>query len=290
MKLEQRSGTLEFNNENEVIVTLDLRQSKRFHNEEFETESIDGDLFVRSIKPDAPILYNHHSEAIVSDDYEVTANNGIVTVKVQLDPRNMYANTILSLREKSQKRLGASFAFHCLSEEIRNKHREVKDLIVSEISILSVASAYPSSVRCLESNEIREISLEELQEMIDKSVAKALEPKEKEVKIEPEIAPEPQKIEEKQSQIEQKPLEIKLNTDDFKGIFSDFLSDLKAELAPKNEPKIEEKEVKVEEKEVKIDQKVEEKPVVEAPQPQKIDDETLQKVEQYKKMLAEMEE
>ena len=57
----------------------------------------------------------------------------------------------------------------------------------------------------------------------------------------------------------------------------------KAELSPKNEPKIEEKEVK-------IDQKVEEKPVVEAPQPQKIDDETLQKVEQYKKLLAEMEE
>ena len=283
MKLEKRSGTLEFNNDNEVIVTLDLRQSKRFHNEEFETESIDGDLFVRSIMKDAPILYNHHSEAIVSDDYEVTADNGIVTVKVQLDPRNMYANTILSLREKSQKRLGASFAFRCLKDEIRNKHREVKDLVVSEISILSVASAYPSSVRCLENDEIREISLEELQEMIDKSVAKALEPKEKEVKVEPEIATEPQKFEEKQPQIEQKPLEIKLNTDDFKGIFSDFLSDLKAELSPKNEPKIEEKEVK-------IDQKVEEKPVVEAPQPQKIDDETLQKVEQYKQMLAEMEE
>ena len=284
MKLiEKRSGTLEFNNENEVIVTLDLRQSKRFHNEEFETESIDGDLFVRSIKPDAPILYNHHSEAIVSDDYEVTANNGIVTVKVQLDPRNMYANTILSLREKSQKRLGASFAFRCISDEIRNKHREVKELIVSEISILSVASAYPSSVRCLENDEIRELTMEELQEMIDKSVAKALEPKEKEVKIEPEVAPEHQKIEEKQPQIEQKPLEIKLNADEFKGIFNDFLSGLKAELSPKNEPKIEEKEVK-------IDQKVEEKPVVEASQPQKIDDETLQKVEQYKKLLAEMEE
>ena len=282
MKLEQRSGTLEFN-ENEVIVTLDLRQSKRFHNEEFETESIDGDLFVRSIMKDAPILYNHHSEAIVSDDYEVTADNGIVTVKVQLDPRNMYANTILSLREKSQKRLGASFAFRCLKDEIRNKHREVKDLVVSEISILSIASAYPSSVRCLEDNEVRELTIEELQEMIDKSVAKALEPKEKEVKIEPEIASEPQKIEEKQPQIEQKPLEIKLNTDDFKGIFNDFLADLKAELSPKNEPKIEEKEVK-------IDQKVEEKPVIEAPQPQKIDDETLQKVEQYKQMLAEMEE
>ena len=282
MKLEQRSGVVEFN-ENEVTVTLDLRQSKKFHNAPFETESIDAELFVRSIESEAPILFNHKREQIVSDDYDVTANNGVVTVKVRLDERNMYANTILSLREKSQKRLGCSFAFRCLADEIRNKHREVKDLIVSEISILSVASAYPSSVRCLEDNEVRELTIEELQEMIDKSVAKALEPKEKDVKIEPEITPEPQKIEEKQPQIEQKPLEIKLNTDDFKGIFSDFLSDLKAELAPKNEPKIEEKEVK-------IDQKVEEKPVVEAPQPQKIDDETLQKVEQYKKMLAEMEE
>ena len=283
MKLEQRSGTLEFNNENEVIVTLDLRQSKRFHNEEFETESIDADLFLRSIEPDAPILFNHKRDQIVSDDYDVTANNGVVTVKVRLDERNMYANTILSLREKSQKRLGCSFAFRCLADEIRNKHREVKELIVSEISILSVASAYPSSVRCLENDEIRELTMEELQEMIDKSVAKALEPKEKEVKVEPEIATEPQKIEEKQPQIEQKPLEIKLNADEFKGIFNDFLSGLKAELSPKNEPKIEEKEVK-------IDQKVEEKQVVEAPQPQKIDDETLQKVEQYKQMLAEMEE
>ena len=282
MKLEKRNGQLTFN-ENEITVTLDLRQSKKFYGESFDTESIDATLFVESIEKDAPILFNHKHEQIVSDDYDVRAENGVVTVKVRLDERNMYANTILSLREKSQKRLGCSFAFRCLADEIRNKHREVKELIVSEISILSVASAYPSSVRCLEDNEVRELTIEELQEMIDKSVAKALEPKEKEVKIEPEIAPEPQKIEKKQPQIEQKPLEIKLNTDDFKGIFNDFLADLKAELSPKNEPKIEEKEVK-------IDKKVEEKPVVEAPQPQKIDDETLQKVEQYKKMLAEMEE
>ena len=282
MKLEKRNGQLTFN-ENEITVTLDLRQSKKFYGEPFDTESIDATLFVESIEKDAPILFNHKHEQIVSDDYDVSAENGVVTVKVRLDERNMYANTILSLRERSQKRLGCSFGFRCLKDEIRNKHREVKELIVSEISILSCESAYPSSVRCLDNDEIRELTMEELQEMIDKSVAKALEPKEKEVKVEPEIAPEPQKIEEKQPQIEQKPLEIKLNTDEFKGIFNDFLSGLKAELSPKNEPKIEEKEVK-------IDQKVEEKPVVEAPQPQKIDDETLQKVEQYKKMLAEMEE
>ena len=40
MKLEQRSGVVEFN-DNEVTVTLDLRQSKKFHNAPFETESIE---------------------------------------------------------------------------------------------------------------------------------------------------------------------------------------------------------------------------------------------------------
>ena len=70
MKLEQRSGVVEFN-ENEVTVTLDLRQSKKFHNAPFETESIDAELFVRSIESEAPILFNHKREQIVSDDYDV---------------------------------------------------------------------------------------------------------------------------------------------------------------------------------------------------------------------------
>ena len=179
MKLEQRSGVVEFN-DNEVTVTLDLRQSKKFHNAPFETESIDAELFVRSIESEAPILFNHKREQIVSDDYDVETNDGLVTVKVRLDERNVWANTILSLREKSQKRLGCSFGFKCLKDEIRNKHRVIKDLIVSEISILSCESAYPSAVRSLDvdvDDEIRNITMEELQEMIDKSIQKALEPK-----------------------------------------------------------------------------------------------------------------
>ena len=297
MKLEQRNGSLEFN-ENEVVVTLDLRQSKRFYNESFDTESIDADLFLRSITDDAPILFNHKTEQIVSDDYEVSAKDGVVTVKVQLDPRNMWANTILSLREKSQKRLGCSFGFRCLADEIRNKHRIVKELIVSEISILSCESAYPSSVRCLENNEIRELTMEELQEMIDKSVAKALQPKENEQKIEEKIEEkvaekpqeEPKKEEKPVEKVDEKPVQetkIKVDTDEIKAVFDGFLTEFKA-ILPKNEPKIEEK---TDEKVVEEPQKVDEKPQEKSQEKPIIDDEKVKKdIESYKKMLEEMEE
>ena len=281
MKLEQRNGKLEFN-ENEVTVTLDLRQSKKFYGEVFDTESIDAELFIKSIKEDAPVLFNHRAEQIVSDDYDVTANNGIVTVKVRLDERNMYANTILSLREKSQKRLGCSFGFHCLKDEIRNKHRIVKDLIVSEISILSCESAYPSSVRCLENNEIRELTIEELQEMINKSVQDALKVKEEqkeEVKVEEvkkDIKEEQKPIEPKQ--VDTKPIEVKLNTDDLKNIFNDFLDGFKS-VMPKHEVVKEEQKVEVKAEEPKVVEK-----------PTKVDDGKIKAdIEKYKQMLAELE-
>ena len=279
MKLEKRNGQLTFN-ENEITVTLDLRQSKKFYGESFDTESIDATLFVESIEKDAPILFNHRHEQIVSDDYDVRAEDGVVTVKVRLDERNMYANTILSLREKSQKRLGCSFGFHCLKDEIRNKHREVKELIVSEISILSCESAYPSSVRCLDNDEIRELTMEELQEMIDKSIAKALQPKE-EIK-------EEQKVEEKvveQPKEQPKPVEVKLDTDDLKAVFNDFLEGFKA-VVPQQKEEQKQEEVKEEPKQevVKEEQKVEE-PKQEEIKPAQVDDETLKA---YQKMLDEL--
>ena len=279
MKLEKRNGQLTFN-ENEITVTLDLRQSKKFYGESFDTESIDATLFVESIEKDAPILFNHRHEQIVSDDYDVRAEDGVVTVKVRLDERNMYANTILSLREKSQKRLGCSFGFHCLKDEIRNKHREVKELIVSEISILSCESAYPSSVRCLDNNEIRELTMEELQEMIDKSIAKALQPKE-EIK-------EEQKVEEKvveQPKEQPKPVEVKLDTDDLKAVFNDFLEGFKAVVPQqKEEPKKEETKEEPKQEVIKEEPKVEEQKQEEI-KPAQVDDETLKA---YQKMLDEL--
>ena len=277
MKLEKRNGQLTFN-ENEITVTLDLRQSKKFYGESFDTESIDATLFVESIEKDAPILFNHRHEQIVSDDYDVRAEDGVVTVKVRLDERNMYANTILSLRERSQKRLGCSFGFHCLKDEIRNKHREVKELIVSEISILSCESAYPSSVRCLDNDEIRELTMEELQEMIDKSIAKALQPKE-EIKEEPKV--EESKVEEKvtnQPKEQPKPVEVKLDTDGLKAVFNDFLEGFKA-VVPQQKEEPKQDEVKEEPKEIK------EEPKKEEVKPAQVDDETLKA---YQKMLDEL--
>ena len=277
MKLEKRNGQLTFN-ENEITVTLDLRQSKKFYGESFDTESIDATLFVESIEKDAPILFNHKHEQIVSDDYDVRAENGVVTVKVRLDERNMYANTILSLRERSQKRLGCSFGFRCLKDEIRNKHREVKELIVSEISILSCESAYPSSVRCLDNDEIRELTMEELQEMIDKSIAKALQPKE-EIKEEPKV--EELKVEEKvvnQPKEQPKPVEVKLDTDGLKAVFNDFLEGFKA-VVPQQKEEQKQDEVKEEPKEIK------EEPKQDEVKPAQVDDETLKT---YQKMLDEL--
>ena len=277
MKLEKRNGQLTFN-ENEITVTLDLRQSKKFYGESFDTESIDATLFVESIEKDAPILFNHKHEQIVSDDYDVKAENGVVTVKVRLDERNMYANTILSLRERSQKRLGCSFGFRCLKDEIRNKHREVKELIVSEISILSCESAYPSSVRCLDNDEIRELTMEELQEMIDKSIAKALQPKE-EIKEEPKV--EELKVEEKvvnQQKEQPKPVEVKLDTDGLKAVFNDFLEGFKA-VVPQQKEEQKQDEVKEEPKEIK------EEPKQDEVKPAQVDDETLKT---YQKMLDEL--
>ena len=279
--LEFREFNINAKNNDKNIITLeiDTRQSKRFSKENrFLTESIAPDVFIRGIKKDALILLNHQATQVVSNKFEARATDTGVEIDVKLDEKNIFSTTVQSYRENGVP-LSVSFGFRCKEERMNGKHREIIDMEIGEISILTVESQYFSSTRSLQ----QELTMEELQEMVDKSVAKALEPKEKEVKVEPEIAPEPQKIEEKQPQIEQKTLEIKLNADEFKGIFNDFLSGLKEELLPKNEPKIEEKEVK-------IDQKVEEKPVIEAPQPQKIDDETLQKVEQYKQMLAEMEE
>ena len=279
MKLEKRNGQLTFN-ENEITVTLDLRQSKKFYGESFDTESIDATLFVESIEKDAPILFNHRHEQIVSDDYDVRAENGVVTVKVRLDERNMYANTILSLREKSQKRLGCSFGFRCLKEEIRNKHREVKELIVSEISILSCESAYPSSVRCLDNDEIRELTMEELQEMIDKSIAKALQPKEEikeESKVEEKVVEQPKE--------QPKPVEVKLDTDGLKAVFNDFLEGFKAVVPQqKEEPKKEEVKEEPKQEVVKEEPKVEEQKQEEV-KPAQVDDETLKA---YQKMLDEL--
>ena len=88
-------------------------------------------------------------------------------------------------------------------------------------------------------------------------------------------------VEKEEVKVEPKQVEVKLNTEDLKTVFNDFLHDFKATF---EQPKVEE----VKKEEIKInEQKVEEVKVEEKPT---IDDEKLKAdMEKYAKMLAEME-
>ena len=152
-KIELREANLSVLNDDEIEITLDLNQSKRFSNEErFDYETIDAELFIQSLD-NAPLILNHRQEKIISDDMELKAENGKVIIKAKLDPRNPYASYVLSLREKSQNRLGCSFGFIALADSIKNRFRTVTKLAIKEISVLTnVSPAYHSSVRSLENS------------------------------------------------------------------------------------------------------------------------------------------
>ena len=269
-------------NEEEMTLNIDLSQSKRFsNNNRFTTESINPKTFVKGIKSNAVILLNHNRQMVVSNQFEAKPTNNGVEVIVKLDKRNVFATTCMSYRENNVP-LSVSFGFKCNEERMIGKHREVLDLEVSELSILTVESAYPSSVRCLENNEIRELTIEELQEMINKSVQDALKVKEEskeEVKVKDlkkDIKEEQKPIEPKQ--VDTKPIEVKLNTDDLKNVFNDFLDGFKS-VMPKHEVVKEEQKVEVKAEEPKVEEK-----------PTKVDDEKIKAdIEKYKQMLAELE-
>ena len=283
--MEIRKANVSMLDSDEIEITLDLSQSKRFRNEEnFDYEHIDADLFIKSLD-NAPLILNHRKEKIVSDNMKLRAEGDKVIITAKLDQTNPYASYVLSLREHSSHRLGCSFGFIAIKDEIRNRLRTVKELVVKEISVLTnVEPAYYSSIRCYDDTEVRELTIEELQEMIDKSVAKALRPKE-EIKEEPKVEP---KVEEKvveQPKEQPKPVEVKLDTDGLKAVFNDFLEGFKAVVPQqKEEPKQEEVKEEPKQEVVKEELKVEEQKQEEV-KPAQGDDETLKA---YQKMLDEL--
>ena len=255
------------NDKNIITLEIDTRQSKRFSKENrFLTESIAPDVFIRGIKKDALILLNHQATQVVSNKFEARATDTGVEIDVKLDEKNIFSTTVQSYRENGVP-LSVSFGFRCKEERMNGKHREIIDMEIGEISILTVESQYLSSTRSLQ----QELTMEELQEMIDKSIAKALQPKE-EIKEEP-------KVEEKvveQPKEQPKPVEVKLDTDDLKAVFNDFLEGFKAVVPQqKEEPK---------QKVVKEEPKVEEQKQEEV-KPAQVDDE---KLKEYQKMLEEL--
>ena len=79
-------------------------------------------------------------------------------------------------------------------------------------------------------------------------------------------------------QVDAKPIEVKLNTDDLKNVFNDFLDNFKS-VMPKHEVVKEEPKAEIKAEEPKVEK-----------EPAKVDDEKVKAdVERYKQMLAELE-
>ena len=272
-KIELREANLSVLNDDEIEITLDLNQSKRFSNEErFDYETIDAELFIQSLD-NAPLILNHRQEKIISDDMELKAEDGKVIIKAKLDPRNPYASYVLSLREKSQNRLGCSFGFIALADSIKNRFRTVTKLAIKEISVLTnVSPAYHSSVRSLENN----ITLEDLKNIIDESVKNAIFEQQKAQEQPKEEPKEEEKLVE-EPKIEEKPVVeqvFKLDTTGLESTLKTFLDEFKDVVKPVEQPKKEEKQEEIVEK-------VEEKPVVD-------EEKVKSDIEKYKKMLEEL--
>lgn len=265
---------------NKMTLSIDLRQSKNFpSSNRFQTESINPKVFIKGIRDNAVVLLNHDRKMVVSNKFKAMETDKGVDVEVELDERNVFATTCMSYRENNMS-LGVSFGFTCKEERMKGKHREVLDLEVSEFSVLTVESAYHSSVRSLGS----EVSMDDLQAMIDKSIESALEkitqkveePKQEELPKE-ELPKQDPAQNTKETTLEAvNPVDVKvtLEATQIQDVLTSFLNDLKEVVKPV-EPKTEEP-------------KQEETPAVEEVKP--ADGEKAQSdIEYYKKMLADLE-
>lgn len=263
------------NDENKMTLSIDLSQSKRFpSNGRFLTESINPKVFVNGIRKNAVILLNHNKQMVVSNKFNAKETQNGVEVEVDLDPRNVFASTCISYRE-NEVPLSVSFGFICKEERMNGRHREVLDLEISELSVLTVESAYPSSVRSLDVS----VSMEELKEIINESVKNALEQQkvQEEVKIEEPVVeekPVEEPVVEEKQVVEQV---VKLDATGLENAFKTFLNDFKEVVAvkpPQEEPKVEEKVVEE---------------VVEEPVKPIVDEEKVKAdIERYKKMLEDL--
>ena len=261
--------------ENKMTLSIDLSQSKKFpKGGRFLTESINPKVFINGIQNNAVILLNHDKRMVVSNKFKANETQNGVEVEVDLDPRNVFASTCISYRE-NEVPLSVSFGFVCKEERMNGKHREVLDLEISELSVLTVESAYPSSVRSLDVS----MTIDELKAIINETVKNAFEEQQK-VQETP-VVEEP-KVEEQQ--VEEQPQEqpgvkvveqvVKLDATGLENAFKTFLNDFKEVVKPQEQPQ----------EEVKVVEEVVEKPV----EPTVDEEKVKADIERYKKMLEEM--
>lgn len=219
--------------DNRITLEIDTRQSKRFpSNNRFLTESISPDVFLNGLKKESTlILLNHQPTQVVSNKFEARATETGVEIEVELDEKNVFSTTVQSYR-KNGVPLSVSFGFRCKEERMENKHREILDLEIGEVSILTVPSQYFSSTRSLDNP----ISIEELKQMIDESVAKALEPKQEVIVEEVKVDTPVEKEEPKVAEFNPTSVNVKLDASDFKEMFDTFLHDVKEAFPKQVEP------------------------------------------------------
>lgn len=155
-----------------IRLFIDTRQSKKFpQKNRFLTESISPEVFINAIHEQTVVLLNHQPTQIVSNKFETRATDEGVAIDVVLDEKNVFSTTVQSYRDNGIP-LSVSFGFNCLEERMINKHREILNARINEISILTVPSQYFSSTR---SENTQSIDYDELQNLIKTTINQAFE-------------------------------------------------------------------------------------------------------------------
>lgn len=148
--LEKRSAQASIHDDT-IYVKLHLNKSKPFNSRQFDFESIDTRAFINGITDDALLLYNHDRSKPIcrlnSDRVQMVYDDKTIEFAINL-PDISYANDLRSLAKEGI--LEMSFGFKAVKDEIRNRTRYISELEISEISLLSVAGAYPSESREME--------------------------------------------------------------------------------------------------------------------------------------------
>ena len=94
------------------------------------------------------LLYNHDRSKPIcrlnSERVQMTYDDKAIEFAINL-PNISYANDLRELAREGL--LEMSFGFSALQEEIRNRTRYISDLLVGEVSLLSVPAQYPTESR-----------------------------------------------------------------------------------------------------------------------------------------------
>lgn len=148
MTIETRSAVAQIYDDNRIYVKLHLNKSKPMNSRQFDYESIDTRAFVQGITDDALLLFNHDRSKPIcrlnSERVQMIYDDKTVEFAIDL-PNISYANDLRELAREGI--LEMSFGFKALKDEICNRTRYISDLAISEVSLLSVAGAYPSESR-----------------------------------------------------------------------------------------------------------------------------------------------